>query len=282
MEQDPRRPVTADKAWLETLTQIRREGLPVEPQLSKGSDGNPTFEIRAHAMTWDMRWPIVTTKPNTSWIYMCAEPMWVLAGSSKLHWSAEIARIQAPYSDNGVHLNGAYGPHFSFQKRFVANRLNHDRNTRQAIMSLWRRNPPHVFKDIACTVALQFLIREGSIHSIVYMRSSDAGKGLPYDMITFACMTAEIASMLNEPVELGTCTIVAGSRHLYLGDFDKLNPPELGLRTRLYEPWAMWKWPAIKETMLRLAKLVNYDDTQSSVQIEARDQLLEASGATRS
>src|SRR6185295_12266909 len=154
-----------------------------------------SFEIINHSMLFDMRWPIVTTKPNTSWLYMAAEPMWVLEGSGNINHFPEIYRIQLPYSNNGTTAYGAYGPRYRLQKQNVIDRLNDDRNTRQAMMTIWRRNPPLMvkgvrLKDVPCTASIQWLIRDGKIYTIVTMRSSDAGLGLPYDMLTFTCMTA--------------------------------------------------------------------------------------------
>jgi len=268
---------TANRAWRDTVADVLKHGQAVAPQKSTGAGGRYSFELIAHTMSFDMKYPIVTIKPNTSWLYMVSEPLWVIAGSNRLDWSAEIEKIQAPYSDDGYRLAGAYGMPFKQQLTYVANKLNEDTNSRQAVMTIWRRNPP-LSKDIPCTTSLQFLVRGGYIHCIVTMRSSDVGMGLPYDMLTFTCMAAEVASKLKEPVELGSCIVVAGSRHVYKDQMDKLNfivkndfPAD-----NEYLPWSMWKWPAIKETMYKIA-FTFYED-RSLYQPIAKDRLLGASG----
>jgi thymidylate synthase len=185
---------------------------------------------------------------------MAAEPMWVIEGSNRLDWSPEIDKIQSPYSDNQLTLAGAYGPPYKQQLEYIVRTLNSDLNSRQAVMTIWKRDP-FPSKDIPCTVALQFIVREGHINCIVTMRSSDVGMGLPYDMLTFACMAAEVAANLNEPVELGSCYITAGSRHIYHDQFDKLNYVFKNTKLDMeYKPWAIWAWPAIKDKMMGIAK----------------------------
>jgi len=268
---------TADEAWLKTVDDIKNWGQPVEPQKSTGAKGRVSFEILNHTLSFDMKWPVVTCKPNTSWLYMAAEPMWVLDGSANLNHFPEIYRIQLPYSDNGVTVYGAYGPRYKLQKQNVIDRLNNDINTRQAIMVLWRRNPP-IMKDIACTTSLQWLVRNGEINTIVNMRSSDVGLGLPYDMLTFVCMTADIASKLTEPVELGKCYINAGSRHIYEDQWDGLNISEMQFNQYIYPAWSMWKWPAIQQTLKKMAAINTATLNRLDIQMEAFKWMMEISG----
>jgi len=268
--------ITADSSWRDTILEIKKWGQPVEPQKTIGAKGRVSFEVLNHTLIFDMRWPIVYSKPNTSWLYMAAEPMWVIFGSNKLSLFPEIARIQGPYSDNGISTYGAYGPQYKRQKNYIIDILNKDRNTRQAVMGIWRKNP-QAMKDIPCTVSLQWVIRNGSIHTIVSMRSSDAGMGLPYDMLTFVCMTAEIAAQLQEPVDLGKCWITAGSRHIYEDQWDKLE----GLGDHpddRYHSWNVWKWPAIRLVLENLANINTDTLNRLDVQMEARNAILGASG----
>lgn len=274
---------TADDAWLKTIRDVKEWGQAVEPQKSVGAKDRVSFEIINHAMSFDMKWPVVTCKPNTSWIYMAAEPMWVIEGSGNLNHFPEIYRIQAPYSNNNVTLYGAYGPRYKLQKQNVIDRLNYDINTRQAVMSIWRRNPPlfidgKLTKDIPCTVSMQWLVRDKVIYTIVNMRSSDVGLGLPYDMLTFVCMTMDIASHLHEPVELGVCHINAGSCHVYEDQWDKLNLSEMALKQCTYPAWSMWKWTAIRIGLKKIAAIDVSQFNKHDIQGEAFRWMMEISG----
>jgi thymidylate synthase len=68
-------------------------------------------------------------------------------------------------------------------------------------------------KDVNCTVALHFIIREGKLYLTTYMRSNDIWMGFPYDVFQFASMQVLLSMELG--VELGTYTHIAGSLHLY-------------------------------------------------------------------
>jgi thymidylate synthase len=212
-------------------------------------------------MEFDMGYPIVTCKPNTSWIYMAAEAIWILSGENSLFYSQEIQRIQAPYSDDGKKLSGAYGPSFQSQLPYILDLFARDINTRQAVLTIWKRSPKPS-KDIPCTVALQWLIRNNKLHCIVTMRSSDVGMGLPYDMFSFACMSAEIASKLG--VELGICYITAGSRHIYDNQIATLKdlPITVAALSPNYEKLVTWKWPAYKEVLRTISKYTWTNDIE--------------------
>lgn len=252
---------SADTAWLAAIQNVCLGGEAVAPQASTGANGRVSFELIAHTMEFDMGYPIVTCKPNTSWIYMAAEAIWILSGENSLFYSQEIQRIQAPYSDDGKKLSGAYGPSFQSQLPYILDLFARDINTRQAVLTIWKRSPKPS-KDIPCTVALQWLIRNNKLHCIVTMRSSDVGMGLPYDMFSFACMSAEIASKLG--VELGICYITAGSRHIYDNQIATLKdlPITVAALSPNYEKLVTWKWPAYKEVLRTISKYTWTNDIE--------------------
>jgi thymidylate synthase len=68
-------------------------------------------------------------------------------------------------------------------------------------------------RDVSCACTLQFLVREGRLHAIAYMRSNDAIWGLPYDVFLFSMLQELLATELGLP--LGSYYHFAGSLHLY-------------------------------------------------------------------
>jgi thymidylate synthase len=68
-------------------------------------------------------------------------------------------------------------------------------------------------KEVPCTTALQFLLREGKLHLIANMRSNDAYIGLPHDVFCFTMLQEMVARILG--VELGSYRHSVGSMHLY-------------------------------------------------------------------
>jgi len=93
----------------------------------------------------------------------------------------------------------------------VLRKLRTDNDTRQAVVVIPR--PTGDTKDEPCTVSFQFLLRDGELHLIVSMRSSDAWLGVPYDTFTFTQLQNCVAGALGVP--RGEFIINAGSAHLY-------------------------------------------------------------------
>jgi thymidylate synthase len=183
-----------------------------------------TKELIGHQTHWDMAKPVVACqRRKVGYRFMTAEAAWVLSGSNLLAPVLRYAGYLSNFSDDGVTLSGAYGPKFVDQTRYVVGCLLKDPHSRQAVATLWRERPGDS-KDIPCTIALQWLIRNGLLNCVVTMRSSDAWLGIPYDVFTFSCMSAAVAIRLRQlggrVDRLGVLTITAGSQHLYGRDWD--------------------------------------------------------------
>lgn len=175
--------------------------------------GDSTKELLCNKTVIHAESPVLTTVyRGLNRRFLCAEPAWILSGSNRLSNIKPYLENYAMYSDDQVFMTGAYGPPVVDQLPYVTRTLREDPSSRQAVMTIWRPRPaPSV--DIPCTVALQFLVRDYCLHTIVYMRSSDAWLGLPYDWFTFACISKVVAWSLGSM--LGNLTVVAGSQHLY-------------------------------------------------------------------
>lgn len=178
--------------------------------------GLSTRELISYTTKTDMSKPIVSLPSRKlDYTFMVAEAYWILSGSDRLDHPV-LRKNLIKYSDDGEIMAGAYGPPFAAQVQYVVKALSRDRDSRQAVIVIWRMNPPNS-KDIPCTVAVQFMIRNGFIHTNVFMRSSDAWLGWPYDVFSFTMMTCFVA--LHFPIamrpKLGTLSLTAGSQHLY-------------------------------------------------------------------
>jgi thymidylate synthase len=122
------------------------------------------------------------------------------------------------FSDDGRVLYGAYGPRIHEQLGYVLRVLANDPTSRQAVMTIWRNNPP-ASKDIPCTLSVQFLIRNNKLYCFDTMRSSDLWLGWPYDVFSFSMLSLYIVLLLREgrgmKLKLGELWITAGSQHIY-------------------------------------------------------------------
>jgi thymidylate synthase len=162
-----------------------------------------------------MEWPVVTVKERElGYKFMAAEAAWILSGDNRVRSIRPYSKAISNFSDDGHFFHGAYGPMIRDQLHFVIDALNADKDTRQAVMTIWRPNP-RPSKDIPCTVSVQFLIRDGLLHVVDTMRSSDLWLGWPYDIFNFSMLARYVICHLKQKPELGVIVLQAGSAHLY-------------------------------------------------------------------
>lgn len=146
------------------------------------------------------------------------ELCWYLAGTDDVSF---IEHYLSTYGENadGDRLLGAYGPRLYDwrgidQMSNVARLLQTKKDTRQAVVQLFDASDlAQVQRDVPCTCALQFLLRNGKLHLIAYLRSNDAYLGLPHDIFCFTMLQEIMASTLS--ATLGSYKHVVGSLHLY-------------------------------------------------------------------
>ncbi len=199
--------------WVDQLDQILDDGRHVAPR------GLPTKEIPGYQLVVDMRRPVITIpERKLNYRFMVAEALWMLRGQDDVASLSQFNPNIAQFSDDGLKFWGAYGPSIKFQRKHVVDALRNDRETRQATLTTWRANPPKT-KDVPCTIAMDFKIRDDLLEMHVYMRSSDAFLGIPHDVFSFAMVAWSIAGELNragtKPVAPGLLHLTASSSHLY-------------------------------------------------------------------
>ena len=126
---------------------------------------------------------------------------------------------------NGEVFHGPYGTRIGAQLQAAMNRLTLDRDSRQAVITIW--DPlldafrTHQAKDVPCTTMLQFFIRNDKLVLHVTMRSNDAWWGTPHDWGQLSQLQLAMANVLG--IEAGPYYHHAVSFHLYERDFDKID-----------------------------------------------------------
>jgi thymidylate synthase len=107
-----------------------------------------------------------------------------------------------------------YGDDWLTSLQYVVKTLQNDKDSRQAIAHYG--DPTHFWegnKDLPCSIAQQFFIRDGKLECITTMRSNDVWIGTPYDVAWFCYFMNMVASLLEVPV--GRYHHNVGSMHLY-------------------------------------------------------------------
>lgn len=213
-------PLTATEAWLRLLADVSIHGQRRKPR------GLSIREIINNTTMVDMCHPVVLTKVRKlSYKFMVAEAWWILSGRSDVESIGKYCKAIRQFSDDGKTFFGAYGPKIAKQLEYVVNALIADPDTRQAVLTIWRESPPKT-KDVPCTVSVQWFVRDGLLHCIDNMRSSDVWLGFPYDVFNFTMLSWHILEELRDRgknLELGILYFNAGSSHIYEKDLAVLN-----------------------------------------------------------
>ena len=214
--------------WLDKLQQVLDGGQIANPR------GNHTLELLHETITINTQQPVLTVpERKLSYQFMAAEAYWILSGDGSVQGIAPYNKHIAQFSDDGERFFGAYGPKVVAQLPYVIEKLCEDPMSRQAGLTLWRECPP-VTKDVPCTIAIFFNLRNGKLNCSVFMRSSDAWLGLPYDLFNFSMLTHLVCAKWNsrnKPMFAtpGTLSLTAASMHLY--------EPHFGAARECLENW---------------------------------------------
>ena len=207
---------SANREWQRMLGWVLDHGEPIE------SRGMRASEVQSYSAVVDMRFPVVdVAERKMGHRFRCAEAFWILSGDDRVETIKDYADI-AKYSDNGTTFFGAYGPKIVNQLSYVCGILEKDIWSRQAVINIWRENPPRS-KDIPCTLSLQFMIRP-HVHTwfvdcVATMRSSDAWMGWVYDVFNFSMVSfwimLDLSFSLDCTLGLGNLYLNTGSQHIY-------------------------------------------------------------------
>lgn len=164
---------------------------------------------------------------NISLTYLLGELLWYFNGSQSMEYISKYSSFWKNISDDGVTSNSAYGyilkhKHGFDQIEKVIELLTTDPLSRRAVVNINVPNK-HVIetKDEPCTIALQFLARDGKLFCTTFMRSNDIWFGTPYDWAFFIEVQKVIADRLG--LEYGTYTHFATSFHVYDRNMSEIN-----------------------------------------------------------
>jgi len=237
------------KTWQAHVARVITEGNVVAPR------GKWTKELLQETVEVNMFYPVLTVvERNLNYRFMAAEAFWILSGDNRVETIAPYNSRISEFSDDGETFFGAYGPRVLEQFDSALKKLLADRDTRQAGLTIWRENPPQT-KDVPCTVAIFFSIRESQLNVHVFMRSSDVWLGLPYDVFNFSMLGYLMCGSLHwhgVNVTPGRLFVTAASSHLYA---ENVNAALGCLNAAPGEPLApppeLWRDPRLLMTTLR-------------------------------
>jgi len=211
----PSRVKHMNQAWADQV-----KLLALRPSFISDPRGQKTMEVIGTQVHVDMNRPVLTVHGRElGYKFMAAEAWWILSGRDDVESIKPYSKDIANFSDDAKTFFGAYGPRIREQLDHCVNSLKNDPASRQAVLTIWRPNPPKT-KDTPCTITMQFIIRDNRLHCLTTMRSSDIWLGLPYDVFNFTMVASMVMLELRllsqfAHLSLGALIVTMGSSHMY-------------------------------------------------------------------
>jgi thymidylate synthase len=187
--------------------------------------GTGTLSVFGHQMRFDLAqgFPLVTTK-KLHLPSIVHELIWFLAGDTNIRYLKENGvSIWNEWADENGDLGPVYGRQWRSwpagdgdtidQIRWVEAEIRRNPDSRRLMVTAW--NPADVPKMALppCHALFQFYVAEGRLSCQLYQRSADVFLGVPFNIASYALLTAMMAETTG--LEPGEFIHTLGDAHLY-------------------------------------------------------------------
>ena len=210
--------------FLDILTPLTTQGVKVSPRgLEVTEIENYSYEVPPYVrfMNFDNR--------HLNINYIKTEFLWYLKGDRYDVSIANHAKIWQSIMNSDGSFNSNYGQYFfGEQNQFdtIVSILSQDRDSRRAsVLLLTKEHVCSETKDVPCTYAVNFRIRNNRLNMTVRMRSQDAIYGMGNDLPTFSFIHEMMYNSLLEfypDLVYGTYHHSVDSYHVYERHYDML------------------------------------------------------------
>ena len=235
------------KPYLDLLREILDRGLRKPDRTGTG-----TLSLFGHQMRFDLAegFPALTTK-RLHLRSIVHELLWFLAGDTNVRYLRE---NKVRIWDEWAGEDGELGPIYGYQWRSwpapdgrkidqlaqVVEDLRRDPHSRRHIVSAWNVSDLDRMALPPCHTLFQFWVGDGRLSCQLYQRSGDVFLGVPFNIASYAILTAMVAQVTGyEPGEL---VLTLGDAHLYSNHLEQarlqlerepLPPPRLELNPEI-------------------------------------------------
>jgi len=214
------------KQYLDLLHQVRTEGLRKNDRTGTG-----TLSRFGAQMRFDLAagFPLLTTKKlhTRSIIH---ELLWFLRGETNIHSLNEAGvRIWDEWADPAGDLGPIYGRQWRAwpardggtidQIAQVIDQIRSNPDSRRLIVSAWNVADLDAMALPPCHCLFQFHVAEGRLSCQLYQRSADLFLGVPFNIASYALLTAMIAQITG--LQPGEFIWTGGDTHLYLNHLEQ-------------------------------------------------------------
>jgi thymidylate synthase len=208
------------QAYLDLMARVRHTG-----SAKTDRTGTGTLSVFGHQLRCDLAdgFPLVTTK-KLHMKSIVAELIWFLAGDTNV---AYLQKHGVGIWDEWARADGSLGPVYGKQWRSwacpdgrtidqigeVVHQIKTNPDSRRLIVSAW--NPADI-PDMAlapCHCLFQFYVADGKLSCQLYQRSADVFLGVPFNIASYALLTAMMAQVTG--LKPGTFVHTFGDAHLY-------------------------------------------------------------------
>ncbi len=155
------------------------------------------------------------------------ETAWQLSGKKNAEWiNKKAPKLWTKFTDKDGTIPGAYGYRWRSafgrdQISMTINELRYNYTTRQLYISAWDPCADGLGaaqkKNIPCPVGFSVYRYENYLNGSVFLRSSDAFVGLPYDVLNYSLLFDALASSCGCKVNILTFTLA--NVHVYGSHF---------------------------------------------------------------
>jgi thymidylate synthase len=213
------------QTYLDLLAKILSDG-----EVKADRTGTGTRSLFGHQMRFALRqgFPLVTTK-KLHWTSIVHELLWFLRGDTNIAYlKAHGVGIWDEWADKNGDLGPVYGKQWRAwqapdgriidQISDVVEEIKQTPFSRRLIVSAWNPADLPAMALAPCHCLFQFYVAEGAdgrkrLSCQLYQRSADVFLGLPFNIASYALLTAMVAHVTG--LDVGDFVHVLGDAHLY-------------------------------------------------------------------
>ncbi|WP_206607817.1 thymidylate synthase [Ferruginivarius sediminum] len=219
--------------------------------------GEGTQSVFGRQMRFDLGrgFPLLTTK-KLHLRSIVHELLWFLAGDTNLTYLHEHGvTIWDEWADANGDLGPIYGRQWRSwpspdgreidQIRWVVDEIRRNPNSRRLVVSAWNVGELDRMALPPCHALFQFYVANGRLSCQLYQRSADIFLGVPFNIASYALLTAMIAQVTGYTP--GEFVHTLGDAHLYLNHLEQARtqlqrtpfpPPRLSLNPQVRDIFA--------------------------------------------
>jgi thymidylate synthase len=214
------------RAYLDLLERILDEGV-----VKQDRTGTGTRSIFGHQLRFDLTqgFPVVTTK-KVHLRSVVAELLWFIRGDTNTAWLRDHG---VTIWDEWADASGDLGPIYGYQWRSwptpggghvdqlagVIEQIKRDPDSRRHLVNAWNVADLPAMALTPCHAMFQFYVAQGRLSCQLYQRSADVFLGVPFNIASYALLTAMVAQVCD--LEVGDFVHSFGDAHLYLNHHDQ-------------------------------------------------------------